>query len=277
MRFGPLALICLAGLPACAAQLKAKPDIFESHEEEVALTGFKLHVTCVKPVHPRSPAYLILYATGDAGWMGAAGAIVEKMAEEGFTIAAFDAREMVKATKRSGKLLAIPDAAADVDAIIVLSRRALGLPEATPVIVTGFSRGANLVVFTGGVKSLQHHVAGAVALALTRETDFLQAPDAAVRPPSVQVDEKGRIQTYPAIDLFGSIPIAVIQSNGDSYVPGEEARRLFGPDTPTRRLYQVKASNHGFSGGQDEMLRDLDEALNWIESLGQTGGSAGKN
>jgi fermentation-respiration switch protein FrsA (DUF1100 family) len=272
MRYAALAILCLAGLPACAGQLASKPGLFESRQEEVTLSGFTLHLTCVKPVHPRSPAYLILYATGDAGWMGAAGAIVEKMAEEGFTIAAFDARELVKAAKRSGHPTAIADAAADVDAIIVQARRALGLPETTPVIVTGFSRGANLVVFTGGVKSLQHHVAGAVAMALTRETDFLQAPEAAIRPPSVQVDAKGRIQTYPAIDLFGSIPIAVIQSKGDSYVPAEEARRLFGPDTPTRRLYQVNARNHGFSGGTDEMLGDLDESLKWIEGLGQTGG-----
>jgi alpha-beta hydrolase superfamily lysophospholipase len=272
MRIALLALLCIAGLPAYAGHLTSKPALFEERQGEVTLAGATLSLTCVTPAHPRSPVYLIVYATGDAGWMGAAGAIVQKMAEQGFYIAAFDAREMVKVSKRSGHLTAIADAAAAVDTIIVQSRRALRLPEATPVIVTGFSRGANLVVFTGGVKSLQHNVAGAVALALTRETDNLQAPDAAIRPPAVQVDAKGRIQTYPAIDLFGAIPIAVIQSNGDSYVPGEEARRLFGPDTPTRRLYQVKASNHGFSGGRDEMLRDLVEALTWIEGLRQTGG-----
>jgi hypothetical protein len=144
------------------------------------------------------------------------------------------------------------------------------------VIVAGFSRGANLVVFAGGVKSLQHHIAGAVAMALTRETDYLAPPAGANLPAAVQMDDKGRIQTYPAIDLFGSIPIAVIQSKGDSYVPADEARRLFGPNTPTRRLYEVNARNHGFSGGTDELIRDLDESLQWIESLGQTGGGAAK-
>jgi hypothetical protein len=277
MRHLLVALFCLAALPACAANVKAKPDIYDSHEEEITLTGFKLHVTCVKPLRPRTPVYLVFYATGDAGWMGTASVIVQHIADQGFYVAAYDAREMVKAAKKKGELVKIPDVAADVDTLIVKTRAAMGLPESTPVIVTGFSRGANFVVFTGGVKSLQHHVAGAVAMALTRETDYLDAGDPALRPAAVKVDEKGRIQTYPAIDLFGSIPIAVIQSNGDSYVPGEEARRLFGPDTPTRRLYQVKASNHGFSGGKDELLRDLDEALTWIEGLGQTGGGAGKN
>ena len=277
MRLAPLALVCLVALPAFGRHLTSKPDLFEERQSEVKLPGVTLEVTAVTPAHPRSPVYLVVYATGDAGWMGAAGAIVQKMAEEGFYIAAFDARDIVKASKRRGRLTTIPEAAADVDALIVESRRALGLPEGTPVIVAGYSRGASMVVFTGGVRSLQHHVAGAVALALTRETDYLQAPDPALRPAALKVDEKGRIQTYPAIELFGSIPIAVIQSKGDSYVPADEARRLFGADTPTRRLYEVDARNHGFSGGRDEMLRDLVEALIWIEGLAQTGGSAGKN
>jgi hypothetical protein len=59
----------------------------------------------------------------------------------------------------------------------------------------------------------------------------------------------------------------VIQSTGDKYVPATEARKLFRPDTPTRHLYSVEASNHGFSGGRDEMLKDLDDALAWITSM----------
>jgi hypothetical protein len=78
------------------------------------------------------------------------------------------------------------------------------------------------------------------------------------------VDDRGRIQTYPALARLESIKLAVIQSTGDSYVPADEARTLFGPDTATRRLYAVKARNHGFDGGRDELLKDLDAALDWI-------------
>jgi hypothetical protein len=91
-------------------------------------------------------------------------------------------------------------------------------------------------------------------------------PDAAQRPPSIQLDDKGGILTYPAIDRLGQVPIAVIQSAGDKYVPDEESRRLFGPDTATRRLYEVNAKNHGFSGGQEELLKDLEVSLEWIRT-----------
>ena len=133
------------------------------------------------------------------------------------------------------------------------------------MIATGFSRGANLVVLTAGIRSLQHHLGGAIAMALTRETDFLEAPDPGRRPPQLTLDEKGRIQTYPAIEQAGPLPFAVIQSKGDKYVPAEESRRLFGPDGDTRRLYEVDARNHGFGGGREELMRDLDDALKWIE------------
>ena len=258
------AVAALAGACASAGSLSSKPGVFDARQEAMTLSHGVVEVTLVTPVKPVEPKLLILFATGDAGWLGVSGTIFEHMAEKGLYAAAFDAREIVAPMKRSGVLATIPDAAATIDTMIVQSRRALGLPESTPVIVTGFSRGANLVVLTAGAKSLQHHLSGAIAIALTRETDFLQAPEPVSRPPEVQVDAKGRIQTYPAIALAGPLPFAVIQSQGDKYVPSEEARRLFGPNTATRRLYEVDAKNHGFSGGRDELLRDLDDSLSWI-------------
>ncbi len=264
-----LVSVAAAGLVACTGPLWSKPGLYDAWTERITLGERSLHVNYVKPAAPRPRVFLILFATGDAGWMGVSGKLVEHMAGTGHYVAAYNSREVVAHARKSGALVEIPDAAAAVDSIIGQARRALDLPETTPVIVSGFSRGANLVVFTAGVKSLQRHLAGAIAIALTRETDFLRAPPPADRPPSVQVDEKGRIQTYPAIERAGSIPFAVIQSTGDKYVPAEESRRLFGPDTSTRRLYEVDARNHGFGGGRDQLLRDLDDALQWIEGMAE--------
>ena len=124
-----------------------------------------------------------------------------------------------------------------------------------------------MVVFAAGDKTLQPGIAGAVAIALTREADFLQVPKQAEKDSAqFEVDDRGRIQTYPALARLGSIPIAVIQSTHDKYVPSAESRSLMGPDTATRRLYQVESSNHSFGGGRDAMLGDLDTSLQWIAS-----------
>ncbi len=63
---------------------------------------------------------------------------------------------------------------------------------------------------------------------------------------------------------WGRFPLAVIQSTNDGYVRSAESRRLMGPDTPTRRLYEVESRNHSFGGGTDTLMRDLDDAMAWI-------------
>jgi fermentation-respiration switch protein FrsA (DUF1100 family) len=242
----------------------------------VVVRGHKLEVEFAKPERPRDPALLVVFATGDAGWMGASGDVLDHLVEDGYYVAGYDSKAIVRHLKHSGGFRTIPNAAAAVDELITRSKETLGLPAATPVIVTGFSRGASLVVFVAASKAIQHDVAGAVAMSLTRETDFLEAPAAADRPPELQVDDKGRMQTYPAIALAGATPFAVIQADGDKYVGSEEARRLFGPDTPTRRLYEVKSTSHGFGGAKDELLHDLDDALAWIQHADNAAGKSAR-
>ena len=64
----------------------------------------------------------------------------------------------------------------------------------------------------------------------------------------------------------GSLPFAVIQGTRDSYIGAAEARKLFGPDTPRRRFYTVEGS-HTFGGARDTLMRDLDDALVWIQGI----------
>ena len=88
----------------------------------------------------------------------------------------------------------------------------------TPVIVTGMSRGANMVILAAGAKAMKDTIAGAVAIALTRELDHLSLPESALSQPGVTVDEQQRPQTYPAIARVGAIPLAVIESTNDGYI-----------------------------------------------------------
>jgi type IV secretory pathway VirJ component len=254
---------CLAG---CVRHLLPEPGLFEVRREQVRLPDSTLKVTYVTPAAPHHPAFLILFVTGDAGWQGASMPVFKHMARQGYYVAAYNSRQALKITKQSGKNLTLVEGTVDLTSIIDQARRALGLPAETLTILTGVSRGASMVVFGAANKKMQPVLAGAVAVALTREADYLGAPGKSVRMPGIERDEKGQIQLYPAIDRVGALPFAVIQSTGDKYVPAVEARQLFGPDTQTRRLYTVEASNHGFGGGRDQMMLDLDDALTWITS-----------
>jgi fermentation-respiration switch protein FrsA (DUF1100 family) len=261
MRAG--AAVSLLLLSGCAG-LASRPGVFDASRQDVVVGGRTYHVTYVKPPAPGPRKPLIALFTGDAGWLGTSGVLLEHLAGAGYSVAGFDSREALKPVRQSGDRVSVSRAAETLEEAYARAKSDLGLPASTPLVVVGFSRGATVVAFTAVHPRLQAGLAGAIAIALTRESDFLKAPDPADRPPEVQVDEEGRIQLYPALGLIGSIPLAVIQSTGDKYVPSAESRRLLGPDTPTRRLYEVEARNHGFSGGDETLLRDLDDALRWI-------------
>ncbi len=261
-----LVVVLWLALSGCA-QLASKPGAFTVTSEEVPTDQRVIHASYVRPVQDRHPGYLLVFTTGDAGWWGTSGVIFEHLAEAGYSIAGFSAPEILKPIKNSGNGVTTARAAKALDEMYAHVRKHLGEPDSAKIIVVGFSRGATAVAFTAVHPELKDDIAGAVAIALTRETDYLRVPEHE-RGPNIQVDDKDRLQIYPALKLLGSTRLAVIQSTNDKYVPSAESRQLLGPDTATLRLYQVEARDHGFRGGRDVLFKDLDEAMGWLEHGG---------
>jgi dienelactone hydrolase len=253
-------------LAGCAgAHLSSKPGVYAVTVQPVHTTRRDIHATYVRPVLAKHPGYLVVFATGDAGWFGTSGALFEHLASAGYTIAGFSAPEIVRPIARSAERVSSARAAQGLKELFAAAKRDLGLPDSTPIVIVGFSRGASVVAFTAVHPELRGGVAGAVAIALTREADYLREPQGERRP-EIKIDDQGRIQLYPALKLLGSTRLAVIQSSNDDYVPAAESRQLLGPDTPTLRLYQVEAKDHGFSNARDKLMQDLDDALRWVEN-----------
>jgi dienelactone hydrolase len=262
-------ILTIAGvLPAAGNQP------YEERKEEVKFPNRSIGLWCARPTTPRSPAFLVIFASGDGGLHGVSKAIYKHIAEQGYYVAAYSSREALARVKSTGKFLTFPEAASAINTLLREARRLLDLRDSTPTIVTGNSRGASMVVFAAAEPSLKAQICGAVAIALTRESDYVTPPAPAERDAYIKLDDKGGVLLYPALDRLGSVPIAVIQSTNDSYVRSAESRQLMGPDTPTRRLYEVQSSNHSFGGGKDQLLHDLDEALDWIASTIQSKGGS---
>jgi len=260
------AATCVLILVGCnRAALPSKPDVYAVTVQPVQTARRELHATYVRPVQQRHPGYLVVFATGDDGWFGTSRAVFAHLADQGYTLAGFSAPEALREVVRSGERVSTAQAAQGLTELYAQAKQHLGLPDTTPTVIVGFSRGASAVAFTAVHPELRDGLKGAVAIALTREADYLHAPENE-RGPEIQVDDQGRIQLYPALKLLDSTPFAVIQSTHDSYVPAAESRRLLGADTPTRRLYEVAAKDHGFSDARDKLLQVLDDALRWIET-----------
>jgi fermentation-respiration switch protein FrsA (DUF1100 family) len=98
---------------------------------------------------------------------------------------------------------------------------------------------------------------GVLAVGLTREEEYVHG-----RPHDPPV--RAMLQTYARLADIGSVPVAVIQSTNDQYVPAGEARQLFGPDTATRELVPVISRDHNFGGAVDRLYGEMERSLAWI-------------
>jgi hypothetical protein len=257
-------VLCLLALLTIDSSLLAATRPYDERKEKVPVAGHSVTLTCAKPLAQHPPAFLVLFASGDGGLHFTSKTVYKHMAERGYYVAGFSAGEAVSIMKRSGSGIGIAEFSADVAALIQGGKRILGLPDSTQTVVAGLSRGASMVVLAGAQPALQPGLAGGVAIALTRESDYGKASEHAQGELAYQFDERGRILIYPLIPQMGSVPLAVIQSTRDNYVPSAESRELMGPDTATRRLIEVEAKDHSFGGSKDKMLSEVDAALEWI-------------
>ena len=218
------------------------------------------------PAEATVPATIVLYASGDGGWFGAAVDMFKRMAEAGYPVVGFSSKAFLKIQRPHGRLVNAAQLAADYESIVTQARAALHQDESSRVIFTGWSRGAAFSVLAGSEPATRDHLAGVIAIGLGPGEDLATASDDEGDAGSAgdaddtasddgQPSEPGRrwpFDTYATIARLAPVACAVIQASHDNYLPAADARRLFGPDTDRRRLYAIDAqqsSIHGRQGG----------------------------
>jgi fermentation-respiration switch protein FrsA (DUF1100 family) len=219
------------------------------------LHGHALRLHLSKPAAGEPKPVLLVYATGDAGWWGKDREIFHHMATWGYPVVGFSAREYVH---HLGSDRVHPaDIALDYRAIVDAALSRLGLSSSVRPVLVGKSRGAGLSVAAAVDPPFNATMAGVLAVGLTREEEYVHGR--VHRPP-----ELAMLQTYARLDDIGFVPVAVIQSTNDQYIPAGEARQLFGPDTSSRELVPVVSRDHNFGGAVDRLYQEMERAIEWI-------------
>jgi hypothetical protein len=220
---------------------------------------------------PASPTQLVqpvlvVYASGDGGWFGAAVDMFKAITQFGYSTAGFSSRSYMKDLSFGDSPITLDDLVGDYRIILDEARRGLALPTGTRVILTGWSRGAAFAMLAGSDEQIRPAVTGVVAIGLPHKEEL-------------DIRRRGRMiflgnfrptplhllfDTYDRVSALAPLPCALIQSTHDDFLPATAAQLLFGPDSAVKRFYAVAARNHRFSGGKEEFQRDLQEALAWI-------------
>jgi len=268
-----LAAVTISALTVSCAGVKP-PDTYPAiavHEtvSVATLHGRPLDLHLARPVPDTARGPLVIYASGDGGWFGTAVDMWRQIARDGYVAVGFSARAFLKIERPRGSVMDPAQIALEYRTLINQSRRVLGLPPDTPVVLTGWSRGASFAVLVGSEPSFEHDVLGVVAIGLAEDEDLL------VNGAEDETDDGGgtrKTRSRP-FDNYARIAMlrercAVIQATHDNYFPADEAQRRFGTATPDRRFYAIEATNHRFSHGTIAFNQALRDSLQWI--TGQT-------
>jgi hypothetical protein len=239
-------------------------------QEPMTLYDHPFDLRLFKPTQPAVENVLIVYATGDGGWLGLGSGIFKWLTQWNFPVVGFSSRAYLRSlgyvsdtdTTSPRRL------AKDYASIIGFAESRLELPSTTSLIFVGLSRGAGLSVVAAGEGEFDSHLAGLLAIALTKEEEHvLHRRPRFFFGRRAQPGQLVQIETYSYLRRLAFLPVTVLQSTHDGYLPAAAARRLFGPDTDLRRLRAIEAANHGFQNGCPALYNETEAALKWIVSM----------
>jgi pimeloyl-ACP methyl ester carboxylesterase len=209
---------------------------------------------------------LLVYATGDGGMRRKDLDTYWHLVALGNPIVGFDARDYVKHLGQNSSTTTPERLAEDYARIIARARQTLGIDALRPVVLVGVSRGAGLAVVAAG--RLCDSISGVAAVALTQEEEYVRWYRHLAL--SHETHQPVMVDVYEYLAQLDDLPLAVIQSTHDQYLPAAKAREQFGPDNPHRWFQSIEAKNHNFGGAREQMYAALQAALNWISTRPST-------
>ena len=257
---------CAAGTSGCGLRARSHAAALNPPvpDHTIVLNDHSLQLHFSRGIRGASRP-LLVYATGDGGWHRKDLAVFHQLTSFGYPTVGFDAHDYV--THLGARDSTTPvRLAADYERIIRTAKETLQLPADYPVVLVGVSRGAGLSVVAAGQRGLRPSIAGVLAVALTKEEEYvkmLRRLRRRGRPPT----GPEMVEVYDYLPRLAGMPIAVIQSTRDNYLPAAAARALFGPDNPHRWFQSVQARNHSFGGARPQLYGAMDRSLTWIDGL----------
>jgi hypothetical protein len=247
-----LLTISMACLLACATTTRAQST------ETIGIRG---HDQCLRLYGTRG-AFPIIVSSGDGGWIHLGPHVAEVLAARGFFVVGFDVRAYLSGFTTRSSVLRPEDAPDDFRALIDFAAR--GSSE-RPLLV-GVSEGAGLSVLAATAPRTRDAISGIVALGLPEVNELgWRWRDALIYVTHGAPNEPSFSATS-VVSRIGRTPLAAIHSTRDEFAPLADVRRILDVAHEPKRLWTVDASNHRFSGNEQEFDRRLLDAIAWVRA-----------
>jgi type IV secretory pathway VirJ component len=226
------------------------------------LRGKTLTLTIYRPAG--APKGTIIMGSGDVGWVGLGVSLAEFLSADGYIVVGVNVRQYLSVFTVGKSHLEVADPPDDYYQMSEWLRARSLLVE--PVIVSGVSEGAALAVLVASSPKNHAWLAGAITMGIPptaelawRWTDFTAwITKGDVREPSfAPKDFIGRV---------APLPLVMLQSKKDEYVPEAEYRLLDSLARPPKKLVLIDASNHRFTDRRPQLQAEYLAAIAWIRS-----------
>jgi type IV secretory pathway VirJ component len=249
-------------LSACVAPARAAaPPPVGGEPLRLPLRGKTLTLHVYRP--SQTPKGTVIMSSGDVGWVGTGVSMAKYLSHEGFIVVGVNVRQYLVKFRTKTSHLSVTDPPADYRQMSALLERHGLLVQ--PVVLSGVSEGAALAVLAASAPENHEWVRGVITLGL---------------PPTAELAWKWRDFTswitkadakepsFASVDFIASVspvPLVMIQSTKDEYVPEAQYRLLEETAKAPKKLVLIDARNHRFGGKHAELRHEVLNALAWIQ------------
>jgi type IV secretory pathway VirJ component len=200
-------------------------------------------------------------ASGDGGWVHLGPQIAEFLSSKGYFVVGFDSKAYLSSFTQGTTTLTVADVPGDFGELVAYAAKGASAP---PVLF-GVSEGAALAVLATTQDATRTNVAGLVALGLPEQAELGWRFRDSVIYVTKGVPNEPRFSTADVIDRVAPLPLCAIHSTGDEFVPVEEVRRVMSRAREPKQLWFIDATNHRFSGKEQDLNQKLLDAIAWIK------------
>ena len=202
----------------------------------------------------------VIVASGDGGWIHLAPHVAETLAAKGFYVIGFDVKAYLEAFTSDRGTLQPDDVTRDFKMLVDVAARG---STRRPVLV-GVSEGAGLSVLAVTDARTNAAVDGVVALGLPNVNELGWRWKDSVIYVTHATPHEPTFSTAAVVSRVSPAPLAMIQSTHDEFVPATDTDRILDAAREPKRLWNVAAMDHRFSGNVAEFDRRLLDAMDWV-------------
>ena len=203
----------------------------------------------------------VIVSSGDGGWIHLGPHVAEVLAAKGFFVVGFDVKAYLESFTSGKSTLRPEDEPGDYKVLADFTAR--GTTQ-KPILI-GVSEGAGLSVLAATDPQTKNSIAGVLGLGLPDLNELGWRWKDALIYVTHGVPKEPTFSVAAIVDRVGPTPLGAIHSTQDEFVPVAVVQKVVDAAREPKKLWIVKASDHGFSDNLAEFDRRLLEAIAWIK------------